>query len=260
MSAAHFMDTAKIVSDIEANCEMQRGHANPREVAAFVRKLQGLGITVTNGAEYIALAEYTPPARQDPDPFTGTPAEVYAKVEQIGLHESNSGKISGHWREYVVHAGRAILATMREEVDTYITTLQPTFDQAAQAVAGALREGLTVNTTDAWLTEEGTVEQITAWRAARDAAVTLDKIAAVRIELSAWLDVPPQQNNKGYDSIISDYTPAFVKTASPYIFTNEPVSTLQVNRRWLDLQNAEGTALHLGTIADLKARPNPDGR
>lgn len=75
--------------------------------------------------------------------------------------------------------------------------------------------------------------------------------APSRNGLSAWLGVAPQ-TNAPHHTVISDYTPAFVRDA--HGFTNDRVAAGQVANRWLDLAGDNGNELHLATIAELHER------
>lgn len=255
MSVMHFKHVAERVSGPDVNARTMRERPTPRVLVEFLHELDSHGITVTNGPEFIALHDYQPAPPTAPEPFTTDPAQLYGTVTERALRTGDPGtRMIRAWSEYIESAARTLLATMRAEADTYLDTLRPHFDTAATTIADARRAGLTWRTTDEWLTHSASIEQISAWRAAVDAGDTLDRIAATRIGISAWLGVPPQ-GNSNYATVIADYTPAFVRTAE-YSFGNDPVMPLQADRRWLDFQNSDGTELHLATIAELEQRSN----
>lgn len=253
MSVMHFKHTAERVSGPDVNARTMRERPTPRVLIKFLHELDSHGITVTNGPEFIALHEYQPAPHTAPEPFTTDPAELYGTVTERSLRTGETGtRMSRAWSEYIASAARTLLTTMRAEADTYLDTLRPRFDTAAATIADARRAGLTWRTTDEWLTSSASIEQISAWRAAIDASNTLDQLATTRIGISAWLDVPPQ-GNSNYPTVIADHTPAFVRTAE-YAFNNDPVMPMQADRRWLDFQNSDGTALHLASITELEQR------
>lgn len=253
MALLHFYSQAKAAHGIIANAKSTREQANPRGIAPFLEDLRSHGVTVTHADEYLALVDYQAPGYNSPDPFTTDPAAAHSIVTEHELRVGDTGsKMARAWNEYIVNAGSALLDSMALEADTYLDTIRPAFDAAAATTAAALALNLDENTTYATLIEDGTTEEIDAWRAYLEARSTLDKIATTRIAMSAWLDLPPQ-GNAAYSSEVPDYTPAFTAQSTPMERNTATVSANALTHRWLHLQNSSGTALKLNTIAELKS-------
>lgn len=251
MALLHFYSQAKNDHSIIRNATSTRDQANHRQIIPLLDDLESHGVTVTNGAKFREIVAYQPVGHVDPDPFTTDPADAH---EAIMAHTARASATqnSSAWGNYIQSAGRTLLASMASEADTYITTMQPAFNTAAATIASALTHGLDENTTYEALVNNGTPEQISAWRAALEARTTLDRIAASRIAMSAWLNLPPQ-GNANYNIEVPDYTPAFVHATAPMSPDPSQVSQNSITHRWLHLQNASGTALHLATTAELDA-------
>ncbi|WP_087484548.1 hypothetical protein [Brachybacterium massiliense] len=260
MSMYYFRAQAYAAHGVYVNTASNRDQANPNEIIPFLDDLESHGVTITHSAAYRALIEYTAPDYTDPDPFTTDPATAHATVTEHSLRTGASGTaMSRTWHQYLINAGRALLDSMTAEADTYITAMQPAYNTAAAAVTAALTLDLDENTSYAALIEDGTPEQIDAWRAYLDAVKVLDRIAATRIALSAWLGIAPQ-GNVNHATEVPDYTPAFMKTSAPMKLNPSPVSANALTHRWLAMQNRAGTALHLSTVADLDAVGYANGR
>lgn len=252
MTFQHFASMANTVSGPDINAETSRKRPAPRTLIGFLNELDSHGIAVTNGPAFTALYEYTPEARPNADPFTATPAELHKRVTEDSLRAGDTGtRMSRAWDAYVESAARVLLASMRTEADTYIDTLRGPFDTAAATITDARAQGITWATGNEWVMNTAAPEQVAAYRAARDAAQVLDRIARTRVGLSAWLGVAPQ-TNAPHRTVVSDYTPAFVRDA--HGFTNDQVAAGQVANRWLDLAGDSGTELHLASIAELHER------
>lgn len=251
MAFLHFYTEAKNKHSIIANATQRRTQASPRDIVAFLDELEAQGVTVTHAPQFRALTEYEPAAYSDPDPLATDPATAHEAVTEHAVRVTAT-RGSSAWSNYLAKAGHALLASMAVEADDYIMAMRPRFDAAASTIAAALALGLDQNTTYPTLVEEGTPDQITAWRAALEARATLDQIAAARISMSAWLDLLPQ-GNALYPTEVPDYTPAFMVQAAPIASDKTQISGNALTHRWLYLQNSEGTALKLNTIADLNA-------
>ncbi|MGP5641683.1 hypothetical protein ACTXPS_19905 [Brachybacterium tyrofermentans] len=253
MAILHFYTQASTEHSINANAATTRKQANASLIVPFVDDLESHGVTVTHSAEYRAIVDYRPEPYSAPDPFTTDPAVAHENITEHSLRAGDTGRsMSSAWGAYVVNTSRAMLASMASEADSYITTMRPAFNTAAATIAAALALDLDENTTTAALVDNGTPEQIQAWRDAADAAKILDRIATTRIAMSAWLDLPPQ-GNAGARTEVPDYTPAFMSADEPMAPVRQQLSSNAVEHRWLNLQNREGTALKLNTITELNA-------
>ncbi|MGP5258657.1 hypothetical protein ACTXMW_03335 [Brachybacterium paraconglomeratum] len=253
MSFLHFYSQAKNAHSIIVNAASTRQHASPGEIIALLDDLESHGVTVTHADEFRALVNFEPAPSTVPDPFSTDPSAAHGTVTERSLRSGENGRrMSIAWADYIRDAGRKLLDSMAAEADTYIETLRPSFDAAATTTAAALALDLNENTTYETLVEDGTPEEIDAWRAYLEARATLDRIATTRIAMSAWLDLPPQ-GNANYSTEVPDYTPAFVTADTPMSRNVSQISANALTHRWLNLQNSAGTALNLNTIAELDA-------
>lgn len=250
MAATHFLNENRTNNSFPANPGATRTQYTPGELVAFLRELVNVGCTPTHGPDFLDLVNYRPEPYSAPAPFSTSAADAYTSLTEYTIR---AGKTRTAWDGHIRDAGKIVLSVMQAEADEHITAMRPAFDEAARAIARARKLGLTEESTEADLTQHSTIDQIIAWRAAQDAAKTLDQIASARIGLSRWTGIPPVRNNAENPSMHTDYTAAFVRGVDPTRANPTIISGQQAAHRWLHLQNIEGTALHLSSLEEMQA-------
>jgi hypothetical protein len=165
--------------------------------------------------------------------------------------ESESSGPAARARSMLADAMAEELAVeLRQRADEIIAVLRPTFEEAADVVHDATRAGMHEHTTDRDIVKADDVPAMAAaWRSIPDAVDALERIAAVRMDLTEVAGVPPEL-------VGTQWTPAptALQVAGSMFRPDSPrfrVEYEQPWQRWVRLSTGE--PVRLLTVAESTA-------
>lgn len=110
---------------------------------------------------------------------------VAAELATVGQHEQRAEQSVNR------QLAASTIEAMRGDADRLIVQMRAEFDPAVKVVETAAAAGLLPTTDAALLAETGTPEQIAAYRKLGPAVATLDRLAALRNQITEVLQVGP---------------------------------------------------------------------